>query len=257
MAYPDYISYGWALARGEGGATITVITAYTTTLSATAGYILAPNNSFKYSSMPSSDEYLRVTSESANDATAGSGAVTICIVGLDSNNDPVTETLAISGQTPKTTASQYVRINRMYVNTCGSGGINAGNIYISRNNDSTAAGLPKSTSTVLCSIAAGDGQSHHALYTVPASYTAYLPSLGYGSGQGSVFQNNIKLYTKRPGNPKMVDYNVSWSDGGYRQYVLDTPLKFSSGTDIWFEATGAASASSTNVDMQFVLIAGD
>ena len=256
MAYSDFIDYKYAIARGLTNHTTTIINAYTTTLSATTGFVLQPENKWA-NTMPAAATYVRITSTDANDATGGTGAINVAIEGILGSGTLAVETIEITGQTPATSTGQYIRINKMYIASAGSGGVNAGIIYCGETGDSTAAGVPKSTSTVLSMIAAGDNESHVGHYYIPAGYSGYLTAFGIGKSQDTAFGNTVKLFYKTGTVKKRSYYTVSISQQGYYNYPIEIPIKFDAGTDLWIEAAGGASATTINVDLQFLLVAGD
>jgi len=86
---------------------------------------------------PTAAQTLDVVSSDANDTSAGTGARTVEIQGLDGSYDAVTETVTMTGTTPATTTATFLRVNRAMVKTAGSGGVNAGAITI----DQTTSGI--------------------------------------------------------------------------------------------------------------------
>ena len=74
---------------------------------------------------------LEAVSSSANDASAGTGARTILITGVDSSYLPFKETVTLNGVTPVALANtSVIAINSAKVLTSGSGLTNAGNVDI-------------------------------------------------------------------------------------------------------------------------------
>lgn len=112
---------------------------------------------------------LKVSSSSTADDSAGTGARTVQLFGLDANYDEINETVTLDGQTAVNTTKSYLRINRMIVRSAGSGATNAGVIYAGTGTVTT--GVPANK---YATIAVGDNQSLMALWTVPAGYTLYV-----------------------------------------------------------------------------------
>ena len=99
-----------------------------------------------------------VSSLAADDADpAGTGAWTVTIEGLDSDKLEISETVSLNGTTPVNTTKQFLRVNRAYAVTAGTGRVNAGNITISISGNTQAF------------IEAGEGQTHQTLYSVPSN----------------------------------------------------------------------------------------
>lgn len=113
---------------------------------------------------------LAIASENAGDnASTGQGAHTVEITGLDETYTQITETVSLSGQTPINLAENFLRINKIDVQTAGDSGNNLGNIWIG-----TAAfeeGEPVQKIGLIESLT---GCSAMGLYTVPASHHALI-----------------------------------------------------------------------------------
>jgi hypothetical protein len=105
-----------------------------------------------------------IVSTNVNDTSAGTGARTVKIYGLDSAFALQEETITMNGTTNVPTVSTYTRIFRMVVLTAGSGVINAGVITATAQTDAT----------VTAQIDTGRGQTLMAIYTVPADYVFYI-----------------------------------------------------------------------------------
>ena len=121
-------------------------------------------------SYPAAAAVMYVSSSSANDASAGTGARTVTFYGLDANYEEINETITLNGQTQVATTKSFLRVFRGFVATVGSGGTNAGDIYIGTTGAS--AGVP--TGTFYAKITAGEAQTLMAVYTVPAGQTLYI-----------------------------------------------------------------------------------
>jgi len=111
-----------------------------------------------------SAEQLKVSSSSAVDAAAGTGARTLRIDGLDASGAAINETVTLNGLTAVTTTLSFYRVQTLRVMTAGTGGYNAGNIVV-KNNAATAT---------ICGIYPDHNQSSGPWYTVPAGYTLYM-----------------------------------------------------------------------------------
>jgi hypothetical protein len=66
---------------------------------------------------------LKVSSSSVNDTSAGTGARTVELSGLDADYNEISELVTLNGQTPVNTTKLFLRINRMVVRSAGSGGV--------------------------------------------------------------------------------------------------------------------------------------
>lgn len=110
-----------------------------------------------------------IASSDANDTSAGTGARTVTISGVDSTYAVKTETLSLNGQTSVNLVNSYIAINSMVVATAGSGGVPAGVIRIGTGTNTS--GVP---AVVHGHIAAGYNEMKAFMYTVPASMKLLL-----------------------------------------------------------------------------------
>lgn len=122
-----------------------------------------------YTGFPDSTlEAVEVVSSSVNDASAGTGARTIRITGLDANYAVQSEVITLNGTTPVDSVNTYRRVHTATVLTAGSGGVNAGVITV-RHTTTTA--------NTFLSMVAGRNQTNCSGYTVPAGHTGYMRHL--------------------------------------------------------------------------------
>lgn len=144
-----------------------------------------------------------VSSSSASDAAAGTGAQSVTINYLDAGFVAHSETVTLNGTTAvNTVGTNIAYIESMVVATVGSGTTNAGTITIFT---ATAGG-----GSAWGSIAATDGMSFWAHHYVPAGVTCYPLSL---SGGGTVVGGRMNLI--RTGNPSATNLPVRQVGGTY------------------------------------------
>jgi hypothetical protein len=105
-----------------------------------------------------------IVSSSASDTSAGVGARTITINGLDSNYSDISEIVTLNGTTLVATVNSYIFINRMTCTTVGTSETNVGNITATAVTDAT----------ISAQIIASGGQSQLGVYQVPLGKTMYL-----------------------------------------------------------------------------------
>ena len=190
-------------------------------------------------SYPPSATTMTVSSSNTNDTSAGTGARTVQILGLDGDYNEISETITLNGQTAVTTTNSFLRVNRAIVLTAGSGGANAGIIYVGTGTVTT--GVPANVYTTIN----GDGtnQSLQAFWTVPANYNAYIYQTNISTGNSSNTPAVLKtLLVARPHggvfNTKEV---IVLTDGNHLQNY-SFPITLTEKTDIEFRAeSGSAS----------------
>ena len=188
----------------------------------------------------SSATVLKVSSSSTADTSAGTGARTVEVSGLDANYDEISETVILNGQTAVNTTNEYLRINRAKVLTAGSGEQNAGVIYAGTGTVTT--GVP---ANVYLSIAIGDNQTLMALWTVPKGYTAYLHQVNISMNTEVANKFGTVTLVARPngGVFNVQDKFVLSQDIINQSFTY--PRKYEEKTDI--EVRGIASSSNADL----------
>lgn len=196
---------------------------------------------------PASAIQMTVSSTSANDTAAGTGARTIVVQGLDANYNEVTETVTMNGQTAVTMTASLLRVNYAYVATAGSGNGAAGDIYIGTG--AVTAGVP---ATVYDIIKFDYNNTTTGSYTVPAGYTAYVSQGLFSSGQDvGATQVQGRLLTRGTNNIRMTAA-ITTLNNGVANYVFEYPLAIPEKTTI--EATAIGSANNNAVSSMFILV---
>lgn len=108
-----------------------------------------------------------IVSTNTNDTSAGTGARTVRVTGLDASFNEQTEDVTMNGTTNVATANTYSRIFRMNVLTAGSNGTNFGQI------DATA----QTDGTITARIRLGNGTTLMAIYTIPSGKTGFMTGI--------------------------------------------------------------------------------
>ena len=200
----------------------------------------------------SSATTLYISSSSTADDAAGTGARTATVSGLDANYDEISVTVDLDGQNGVQlgSASNWIRVNRVTVNTAGSGGQNAGVIYVG-DEASPSSGVP---SNKYATIAIGENQTLMALRTVPRGYTAYVLQTDVTA---ATTQNNkyatITLVARENGGVFQVKDKFVKGESSHHQ-GYDIPLKFEEKTDIEFRCIGDSAAADIAVSAAMDII---
>lgn len=171
--------FGLNVARGlVKGVTGLSISGYSSAVSSSFVPLWDINGSYTYFG---SAQVVRVWSDSASDTN-----VSVLISGLDTNYDPITETVVLTnGTTGVLTTKQFLRVNNMA--TVGS--VNAIGTIRAGSSDK---------SITLAGIVDGNGRSQMSIYTVPNGYTFYLSQVNvYTNSNGSQYVN-YRSYTQQP-----------------------------------------------------------
>jgi hypothetical protein len=161
---------------------------YSGTLTVTESTLGMPTGSnVRRATFPPTAATVVISSSSADDAAAGTGARTVEIYGLLAGKvDGGYEQLTLNGQTAVEGVVEFFRVQRMLVSTAGSGGTNAGDIYITNNTDTHTTGEPDNV--VYCAIRAGFNHDTFAMYSIPTGKNLYW-------GVFSVYHDSSKIAT--------------------------------------------------------------
>jgi len=183
---------------------------------------------------------LKISSSSTDDASAGTGARTITISGLDANYDEISESVTLNGQTAVNTTQSFLRVFRMIVNTAGSGNQNAGVIYAGTG--TVTSGVPANK---YGTIAVGDNQTLMCFWTVPRGYTAYLYQVDISMNTEVANKyGTVSLVARPEGGVFNVKDKFALSQDIIHQ-EFKHPIKFAEKTDLEVRAI----ASSSNADL--------
>jgi hypothetical protein len=196
---------------------------------------------------------MSVSSTSANDTAAGTGARAVIVQGLDGNYNQVQETVTLNGQTGVNTANSFLRVTHMYVVEAGTGLAAAGTISVGTG--TITAGVP---AVVYLNYLAQSGATS-AIWTVPAGYTAYITAIQSSSGNTTAGQwTNFGLFIA-PYQGAPLDSSLQWicSNGGNAQISLPYPIPVPEKVDFEIRAISTTASTSVDANMQIVYIKND
>lgn len=129
---------------------------------------------------PSAAGVVTLSSTSAADVSPSTGAWTVLLDGLDANYERITEEVSLNGLTPVVSTASFLRLNLVRITgLCGTDGSNAGAIT------ATIGG------NVQAYIAAGQGRSQMAHYTVEANHRLMLFDITKNVGRGQSADTEI------------------------------------------------------------------
>jgi hypothetical protein len=192
---------------------------------------------------PSTAQSLEVLSSSANDASAGTGARTITLIGQDADNVEQTQIITLDGTTPVAITGTWLRVYRCSVTTAGTSGVNEGIITVR---------IASGGATLLV-IGANNGQTLMSVYTIPSGKTGYM-SCYYASANATPTLPNIdiKLFTKSSTGVINLKHQQALASGTAFKHIFGIPFKITEKTDIYMNAT--SSVNNTDVCSGFDLI---
>jgi hypothetical protein len=198
---------------------------------------------------PPSPTIMTVSSTSANDSAAGTGARTVLIEGVNGTGGITTEVVILDGQTPVSTVNTYDAIERLVVLTVGSGEKNAGLIYIGTG--TVTAGVPAVTYNV---IDVGENLSTTGHWTCPTGFTGYLTrgSFAVGPTAGNQF---VRGRLKLRGADEIVRTAAKVTvQSGSADFDFFFPVKISATECVTATAQGSGGSASVSSYFQIVLV---
>jgi len=196
---------------------------------------------------------LKVSSSSTDDTSAGTGARTVQLYGLDGDYNEINELVTLNGQTVVNTTQSFLRINRMIVRSAGSSGANAGVIYAGTGTVTT--GVPANVYASVNGVT-GSNQSLMALWTVPAGYTAYMLQYDVSNGTTSNTPAVCKLILAvRPYGEVFQTKDVkSLTTGMHVEESFAIPQKITEKSDIEVRAISSSASVSFDISAAFEIV---
>ena len=152
---------------------------------------------------PTTIETVSVVSSSASDTSAGIGARSIMVSGLDADYIQQDELVILNGVTPVITTKTWSRVFRAYTVVAGSNNSTVGIISITQ----TTSG------NLLAQIIDVNNQTLQAVYTVPAGKSGYLESGVASVGKGKDVQ--IYYLIRTPGGVFRVGHTALLYENSY------------------------------------------
>ena len=150
-------------------------------------------------------ETVDVFSSDAADTSAGTGARTVMLYGLDASFAEQSETVTMNGTTHVVSVNSYIRLDRVKVLTAGSGGENAGVLTVHQTT---------TTAVVFAAVPIGFNHSLIAAHTVPAGKTGYFLDWFAEMAGGNNASSQCRLRMRPDGSVFQVMEIVALEDGG-------------------------------------------
>jgi hypothetical protein len=209
-----------------------------------------------------------ISSSNAADTSAGLGVQSVEIHGLSATGVDQSEVIATNGTTEVESTLDYIRVNKLHSETCGTyGGSHQGDITcrVTSAGAKTGAILSKMTGeegSVDTSVQYGSGEAGNGYWSVPLGKVMYITKIEVISDIGTNKSINVALYEREdildvsaPFAPRRVLWQESGVDAGLQHYFASY-IKIKALTDIWFRAKGSAT-SKIEVELDFYLVDAD
>jgi hypothetical protein len=127
---------------------------------------------------------VRIVSTSSSDASSGTGARSVEVVGWNSSWAVVTEVIDLDGTSTVSSSNSFHRVISARVVTAGTGGANVGTLTFTI------------SSKTMAIIAIGDNASLHSHFTVPPDHIGYVYGWRFSAakGGGQIDHGAIRFY---------------------------------------------------------------
>lgn len=197
---------------------------------------------------------LDVSSGSAADAAAGTGARTQRLIGLDADGKLQTEDVTLNGQTAVVSTKAYLRLLGAEVLTVGSGGKNAGIIYIADSVVTQTAGVPSDLTKLVGWIAIGMNRTMSGFYTIPVGAGSYKLKQLYLTARTQIV--TYYLLTRTNGGIWVYQMLFTLAAGSDRDHRPEYEFTFAERTDLKIRAIAAVSGGVGSAHMALEKIPG-
>lgn len=190
---------------------------------------------------------LSIVSTSANDTSAGTGARTIGITGVDANWNEQTVVVTLNGTTPVVTTETWLGVNRISVYSAGSGGTNAGVI--------TATATTEAT--IQSEIPVGLGTTQTGFFFVPQNHQVLMDWLYVSLYKASGTPPNITVKMFVTSDVSNAKYEVfrDWIDGSFENHAeLNPSQPFVVGEKSLIEFQITTDQNNTEVQLRFSFV---
>ena len=181
-------------------------------------------------------DQLEVLSSSANDTSAGTGARTVELQGLDSSWNLLTETVIMNGTTAVTTTASFLRIFRARVVTAGTSLRNEGDITIRDQDTSTTRALITNGPT------SSFGQTLMAVYTIPAGKTGYVVNINFSSAKDQEQEYRLMARDNTVANAAWNVKEFMTGRGGFSDFIKRAINKYTEKTDLDLQVISSANS---------------
>lgn len=194
---------------------------------------------------PTVASVLSIASASASDDSAGVGARTVYIQGLDGSYNTVSETVTLDGTNAVSTTNSYLYVNQFTVTSVGSTGHNVGEI------------TAKVGATLYDLIAATYNNRTTAHYCVPAGYTGYIVQGLFSAGQASG-STAVTGFLKQHGPDGILRVGaVTTVNNSAADYVFEVPYMVPEKNCVGASAIGSAANNAISAYFNIMLIKND
>ena len=193
-----------------------------------------------------SAETMDITSSSGNDTSGGSGARTVELAGVNNDYIPIYETVTMDGGNTVTTTNQFLRVNRMRVQTVGDSSVNEGDISVTATTAGTnQAEIPELT-----------GSTTKSQFTVPTGYYAIATSLTLGTLNNDQVESDLQV--REENGPWITMYRLDFVESTF-EHIFFSPLIIPPKSDVRQQGVRVAGSGNVRISsyLEFYLVRED
>lgn len=198
-------------------------------------------------SFAASAETMTVSSTDADDTSAGAGARTVRVTGLDSSYNEVVQDATMNGLTGVTLGTQLLRVNFVQVLTAGATGSNEGTIFVG--SGTVTAGTPANKRGA---IALGINKSQHGFYTVPNNKTLLIYDSFTSAAAGD--DGTIRVSIRPAGGLFLSVSERQYTDSVATVPLSRPPFKVPEQSDIHIQGAASTGTDSLTVIFNCILV---
>lgn len=188
---------------------------------------------------PSTALAMTIVSDDGNDNSAGTGARTVMVNGLDSNWDEITTAVSLTGLTPAAIPGTFIRINSAYVVTAGTNDGALGVLTIA------------SAGTTYACITNGYNRTLMGIFTIPDGYYGIILQGKGSAGAGKDIE--IDMYARRFAGLFHLGHHAHIYENNY-DYVFQAYKVIPPKSDIEVRAKSAAAGAEMSISFDVLLI---
>jgi len=187
-----------------------------------------------------------IVSSDGNDTSAGTGARTVSVKGLDTNKEEIEEIITLNGITNVPTVNSYLRINSLEVLTAGTSEANEGIVKATAQTDLT----------ITRQIEINKSIDHYLIFSVPSNKTALIQSVGFSVNKKQSAKVDFTAITITPLGVRRVGTPTTLSTDGLTTIgqEFDTPIIAPSGLDLLIRVESDANNTMVSGTITLILV---
>lgn len=171
--------------------------------------------------------------DSVSSTDSGDTGVTLLISGLDTNLNPVDQTIALDGTDSQDRVALTTALKRIHRVKNISNGVDLVGHVIVYVNTAITNGVPTDKTKIRCVVHPENNQTEMAVRTVPNGYTGYMRQWWVGSsGAKKDSKHTMKIFARPLNQVFQMKQRVNFQSNQPIALTYNDPVKYDAGTDI-------------------------